>query len=73
MIDPQQLQDAKHALGRKLAELRKARRLLQKDVAERVHSTRSTVAWLTRVRDWPATPTTPAAAACGKRRERRSC
>jgi transcriptional regulator with XRE-family HTH domain len=44
MIDPQQLQDAKHALGRKLAELRTARRLLQKDVAERVHSTRSTVA-----------------------------
>ncbi|MEU7980093.1 helix-turn-helix transcriptional regulator [Micromonospora sp. NPDC049081] len=44
MIDPQQLQDAKHSLGRKLRELRKERGLLQKDVAQRLCSTRSTVA-----------------------------
>ncbi|MFI6763811.1 helix-turn-helix transcriptional regulator [Micromonospora sp. NPDC050417] len=44
MIDPQQLQNAKHELGRRLAKLRNAQRLLQKDIAQRVHSTRSTVA-----------------------------
>ncbi|WP_433230039.1 helix-turn-helix transcriptional regulator [Micromonospora sp. CA-248260] len=44
MIDPQQLQDAKHALGRRFRELRKGRGLLQRDVAQRVCSTRSTVA-----------------------------
>ncbi|ROT34276.1 XRE family transcriptional regulator [Micromonospora sp. HM5-17] len=43
-MDPQQLQDAKHALGRLLRDLRTARGLRQKDVAEQVHSTRSTVA-----------------------------
>ncbi|WP_155247126.1 helix-turn-helix transcriptional regulator [Salinispora arenicola] len=44
MIDPQQLQDAKQALGRKLRELRKAHGLVQKEVAQLVYGTRSTVA-----------------------------
>jgi len=44
MIDPQQLREAKQALGRRLRDLRTARGLRQKDVAERVVSTRSTVA-----------------------------
>lgn len=44
MVDQRPLQDAKHALGRKLRELRTARGLVQKDVAQRIHSTRSTVA-----------------------------
>lgn len=42
-LDPDD-QVARHSLGRKLAEARGARSLLQKDIAERVHSTRSTVA-----------------------------
>ncbi|MFC8850357.1 MULTISPECIES: helix-turn-helix domain-containing protein [unclassified Micromonospora] len=44
MINPQQLQDAKHALGKGLRELRKGRGLLQRDIAQQVCSTRSTVA-----------------------------
>ncbi|MFI7025744.1 helix-turn-helix transcriptional regulator [Micromonospora sp. NPDC049900] len=44
MIDPQQLHDAKHALGRELRERRAACGLMQKDIARKVHSTRSTVA-----------------------------
>ncbi|WBB78593.1 helix-turn-helix transcriptional regulator [Micromonospora sp. WMMD882] len=44
MIDPQQLQETKQALGKRLRDLRKARGLRQKDVAEQVLSTRSTVA-----------------------------
>ncbi|MDG4793019.1 helix-turn-helix transcriptional regulator [Micromonospora sp. WMMD1082] len=44
MIDPQQLQDAKQALGRRLRELRKGHGLVQKEVAQLVYSTRSTVA-----------------------------
>ncbi|WP_332108155.1 helix-turn-helix transcriptional regulator [Phytohabitans suffuscus] len=44
MIDPERLQEAKQALGRRLRDMRTARGLRQKDVAERVVSTRSTVA-----------------------------
>ncbi|WP_166458905.1 helix-turn-helix domain-containing protein [Verrucosispora sioxanthis] len=44
MIDPQQLRDAKHALGRQLRHLRTACGLLQRDLAQQVYSTRSTVA-----------------------------
>ncbi|MFV2021684.1 helix-turn-helix transcriptional regulator [Micromonospora sp. LOL_023] len=43
-LERRHLQDAKRALGRKLRELRTARGLVQKDVARRVFSTRSTVA-----------------------------
>ncbi|WP_231931684.1 helix-turn-helix domain-containing protein [Micromonospora echinospora] len=44
VIDPQQVQDVKRALGAKLARWRKSRGLTQADVAERVYSTRSTIA-----------------------------
>ncbi|WP_433230090.1 helix-turn-helix transcriptional regulator [Micromonospora sp. CA-248260] len=43
-MDPQQISDAKRALGRRLAGWRKTHGLTQDDVARRVHSTRSTVA-----------------------------
>ncbi|WP_309236680.1 helix-turn-helix transcriptional regulator [Micromonospora sp. S-DT3-3-22] len=43
-VDPQQISDAKRALGRRLAGWRKTHGLTQDDVARRVHSTRSTVA-----------------------------
>ncbi|WP_233604124.1 helix-turn-helix transcriptional regulator [Micromonospora sp. HM5-17] len=48
MIDPQQVQVVKRALGAKLAHWRKIRDLTQADVAERVYSTRSTIAGVER-------------------------
>jgi transcriptional regulator with XRE-family HTH domain len=50
MIDRQQLQETRQALGRKLATWRKTRGLIQDDVARQVHSTRSTVAMVERGR-----------------------
>lgn len=47
-MDPQQLKDVKRALGRRLAEWRKTRGLIQDDVARLVNSTRSTVAGVER-------------------------
>ncbi|QOC89677.1 helix-turn-helix transcriptional regulator [Micromonospora craniellae] len=48
MIEPQQVQDAKRALGAKLALRRRSRGLTQADLAARVYSTRSTVAGVER-------------------------
>ncbi|MEQ4300377.1 helix-turn-helix domain-containing protein [Plantactinospora sp. B6F1] len=48
MIDPQQVQDAKRAVGAKLAERRNSHGLTQAALAARVHSTRSTVAGVER-------------------------
>ncbi|MFI7438050.1 helix-turn-helix domain-containing protein [Micromonospora haikouensis] len=48
MIGPQQVQDAKRALGVKLAGRRNALGVTQADLAARVHSTRSTVAGVER-------------------------
>lgn len=50
MIDRQQLQDARRDLGRKLATWRKARHLIQDDLARQVRSSRSTVAMVERGR-----------------------
>ncbi|WP_233513836.1 helix-turn-helix transcriptional regulator [Micromonospora craterilacus] len=50
MSDRQQLQEAKQALGRKLAAWRTTRQLIQGDLARKVHSSRSTVAMVERGR-----------------------
>lgn len=44
VIDPRRVQEAKRALCRKLAAGRTTRGLIQDDIAQRVYSTRSTVA-----------------------------
>ncbi|GGM00250.1 MULTISPECIES: helix-turn-helix transcriptional regulator [Micromonospora] len=44
MIDPEQIQEVRRALGRRLAHRRREHGLIQEDVARQVHSTRSTVA-----------------------------
>ncbi|NGM15011.1 helix-turn-helix domain-containing protein [Verrucosispora sioxanthis] len=48
MIDPQQVEDARRALGVGLGQRRRSRGLTQADVAERVYSTRSTIAGVER-------------------------
>lgn len=50
MIDRQELQEARQALGRKLATWRRTRHLIQDDIARQAHSSRSTVAMVERGR-----------------------